>query len=61
MEERQPIYVIDTNVVIDYVDIIPNPKGPTKVLEKPTVDLSSAHIVIPSVVIRELSTRIAEV
>ncbi len=55
MEGRKPIYVIDTNVVIDYVDIIPTLNGPTRILENPTVDLSEAHIVIPSVVIRELS------
>ena len=53
MSKDQPIYVLDTNVLVDYVDIIPGENGghPTE----PTIDLESAHIVIPTVVIRELS------
>ncbi|MBQ9180722.1 PhoH family protein [Candidatus Saccharibacteria bacterium] len=52
--KKKPIYVIDTNVLVDYVDIVPagtNWHEP----KEPSVDLSYAHIVIPSVVIRELS------
>ena len=53
MSENRSIYVIDTNILVDYVDVIPG-EGAKQPLE-PTVDLSQAHIVIPSVVIRELS------
>lgn len=53
MSEDRPIYVIDTNILIDYVDVIPGEKGEQPL--KPTIDLSKAHIVIPTVVVRELS------
>ena len=53
MSDNRPIFVLDTNVIIDYVDIIPGEDGKPPV--EPTIDLSDAHIVIPSVVIRELS------
>lgn len=46
------IYVTDTNVLIDYVDIIPGEEGKQPL--EPIVDLSHAHIVIPTVVDREL-------
>lgn len=51
----RPIYVIDTNVLLDYPDIIPDGD---EVIEpkEPTVDLTHAHIVIPTAVIRELSS-----
>ena len=47
-------YVVDTNVIVDYVGIIPGilERQP----EEPTIDLSHAHIVIPTAVIRELSS-----
>lgn len=48
-------YVVDTNVLIDYPDIIPSDDGIAKFSE-PTVDLSGAHIIIPEVVIQELSS-----
>ena len=49
---KKKVYVIDTNILIDYMDIIQNgEKGPTD----PTVDTSHAHLVIPMVVILELS------
>lgn len=49
---KEKIYVIDTNILIDYMDIIQDgEKGPTD----PTVDVSDAHLVIPMVVILELS------
>lgn len=51
----KPIFVIDTNILVDYPDIIPNGDGVPE-LEEPTVDLSDAHIVIPTAVIRELSS-----
>lgn len=51
--DMQPIYVLDTNILIDYPDIIPN--GEASMPNKPTIDLSSAHIIIPTAVIRELS------
>lgn len=53
MSDNRPIFVLDTNVIIDYVDVIPGEDGKPPV--EPTIDLSNAHIVIPSVVIRELS------
>ena len=53
MSDNRPIYVVDTNVIVDYVDIIPGDGNSQP--EEPTVDLSHAHIVIPTVVIRELS------
>lgn len=46
-------FIIDTNVLIDYPDIIPN--GDNQQPNEPTVDLSNAHIIIPTTVIRELS------
>ena len=52
--EGRPTYVIDTNVLVDYPDIIPN--GHSSHPEAPTVDLEGAHLVIPSAVIRELSS-----
>ena len=45
-------YVIDTNIAIDYVDIIPNGKHIT--LDHPKVDISGSNLIIPTVVIREL-------
>lgn len=51
----KPIFVIDTNILVDYPDIIPN-GGPVVEPEDATVDLSKAHIVIPSAVVRELSS-----
>ncbi len=53
MAER-PIYVLDTNILVDYVDVIPGNGG--RQPAEPTIDLSEAHIVIPSVVVRELSS-----
>ena len=55
MDNQKLVYVIDTNILIDYTDIIPSPENGTIPLEEPTVDLSEAHLIIPSVVIRELS------
>lgn len=49
----QNYYIVDTNVLIDYPDIIPN--GSNLPLDDPTIDLSNAHIVIPTAVVRELS------
>ena len=53
--EIRPIFVIDTNILIDYPDIIPPKEGKME-LKEPTVDLSKALIVIPTAVIRELSS-----
>ena len=55
LQEDKPVYVIDTNILVDYPDIIPNGNG-TQELKEPTIDLSRAHIVIPTAVIRELSS-----
>ncbi len=54
MQEDQKIFVVDTNIIVDYVDIIPN--GDESQPEEPTIDLNKAHIVIPTTVIRELSS-----
>lgn len=54
-KEQKPIYVIDTNILVDYPDIIPS-GGEANDLKEPTVDLSKAHIVIPTAVVRELSS-----
>lgn len=51
----RPIFVIDTNILVDYPDIIPPENGEVE-LKEPTVDLSGALIVIPTAVIRELSS-----
>ena len=53
--DGKPIYVIDTNVLVDYPDIIPSEHG-AATLDEPTMDLSKAHIVIPTAVTRELSS-----
>ena len=50
--KKQKVYVIDTNILIDYMDIIQD--GEKQPIE-PTIDLSDAHLVIPMVVIHELS------
>ena len=54
MSNDRPVFVLDTNVIIDYVDIIPGKDGRPPV--EPTIDLSNAHIVVPSAVSRELSS-----
>ncbi|MDO4759628.1 MAG: PhoH family protein [Candidatus Saccharibacteria bacterium] len=46
-------YVVDTNILVEYPDIIPN--GAEVILDHPTIDLSQAHLVVPTAVIRELS------
>lgn len=49
----QITYVLDTNVLIDYPEIIPN--GKNYILDNPSIDLTGAHLVIPSAVVRELA------
>lgn len=56
MMSQRPIYVIDTNVLVDYPGIIPDEKGAMRVFSNPSVDLAGAHRVLPSPVIRELSS-----
>ena len=56
MSKDRPIYVVDTNILVDYVDVIPPPVGQKLELREPTIDLQGAHLVIPSAVIRELSS-----
>lgn len=48
------IYVIDTNILVDYPNIIPSEEMSSP--KEPTIDLSEAHIVIPTAVIQELSS-----
>lgn len=48
------IYVIDTNVLVDYPDIIPYETAARP--EQPTVEVETAHLIIPSAVIRENSS-----
>lgn len=52
--EDQMYFVIDTNVLVDYPDILPG--GSDDSPEEPTVDLTGAHLIIPTAVIRELSS-----
>jgi predicted ribonuclease YlaK len=52
MSKNRPIYVLDTNVLVDYADIVPTEDGKRPV--EPTIALDQAHIVIPTAVIREL-------
>lgn len=54
MEEKRPIYVLDTNVLVDYPDIIPGENVDKP--KNPTIDFAGAHLVIPSAVVRELSS-----
>lgn len=56
MDKTQMVYVIDTNILVDYVDIIPNEHGEGFKPKEPTIDLTGAHLVIPTAVIRELSS-----
>jgi predicted ribonuclease YlaK len=56
MEEIDRLtYVIDTNVLVDYPDII-QLNGSKMIPEEPTICLDGAHLVIPTAVIRELSS-----
>lgn len=50
-----PIYVLDTNVIVDYPNIIPCVNGGIS-MDEPTIDLTGAHLVIPTAVVRELSS-----
>ena len=54
MDLNRTIYVLDTNVLVDYVDIIPGADSRNPI--NPTIDFDDAYIVIPSVVVRELSS-----
>lgn len=54
LSHAQPVFVLDTNVIIGYPDIIPETEQKNK-LDQATLDLSQGQIVIPSVVIQELS------
>lgn len=53
MDKDRVVYVLDTNVLVDYVDVIPG-EG-EELPSEPTIDLSHEHLLIPTVVIRELS------
>ena len=55
MGDDRLTYVIDTNVLVDYPDII-QLNGSKMIPEEPTIDLDGAHLVIPTAVIRELSS-----
>lgn len=57
-ERAKPIYVIDTSVIVDYVDIIPDERAAQP--DEPSIDLSDAHLVIPTTVVQELSKFKAE-
>lgn len=49
----RPVFIVDTNVLIDYPDIIPN--GVDALPDEPTIDTTNAHIIVPDAVIHELS------
>lgn len=53
-DSSKMIYVVDTNIIVDYVDILPGSTASQP--EEPTIDLNKAHLVIPTAVIRELSS-----
>ena len=50
---KRPIYVVDTNILIDYPNIIPTTDS-NDYSKDPTINLDNAHLVIPTAVIREL-------
>lgn len=54
VKDEQPTYVLDTNILVDYPNVIF--AGDALRPEEPTIDLTGAHLVIPSAVIRELSS-----
>lgn len=56
MSDNRKIYVVDTNILIDSPNLIPILGEPRQEPENPTLDLSGAHIVIPTAVVRELSS-----
>ena len=56
IDPDRDFFVLDTNVLVDYPDIIPTKEGETRVFDDPVVDMTDSHIVIPSAVIRELSS-----
>lgn len=51
-DNGKPWYVVDTNVLIDCINIIPN--GDNEHPQKPTIDLDNANIIIPEVVLDEM-------
>lgn len=51
--EASTYYVIDTNVIIDYPEIIPN--GDSHFLARANIDLNRTHLIITTTVIDELS------
>lgn len=54
MMQKQPCYVLDTNVLLDYPKLIPN--GEEEVLRESTINLAGAHLIIPTAVVRELAS-----
>ena len=55
LDKSKKVYVLDTNILVGYPRIIPGKHGTGQVLDNPSGDLTDAHLVIPSAVIRELS------
>ena len=53
MTKDRPVFVIDTNVLIDYPGVIIGENG--KAPRDQIIDLSHAHLVIPTIVVREMS------
>ena len=51
---KEMFYVVDTNVLIDYPSIIRCEEA--EFFEEPSIDLTDAHIIIPTAVVRELSS-----
>lgn len=54
IDDGRMIYVVDTNIIVDYVDILPGSTDSQP--EEPTINLNKAHLVIPTAVVRELSS-----
>ena len=47
MPKNRPTYVIDTNVIIDYVNIIPPLDGSDDDPDQPLIDTRKGLVVIP--------------
>ncbi len=55
-EDLRRTFVIDTNILVDYPGIVPDDDGKLVKPENPSISLANSNIVIPTAVIRELSS-----
>lgn len=54
LDKTRKIYVLDTNILVDYPNIIPGDDKKYRPPEDATIDFSGQHLVIPDVVRQEL-------